>query len=598
MPKFWRIHPHDPARIADLERAAGVPSVVAQLLICRGICEPPAIRDFLECKLAALRDPDLLPGIPEAADRIMSAVAARKKIVVYGDYDADGMTATALLLNCLHLLGAQASYYVPHRIDEGYGLNDEALRTLAARGEQMVITVDCGIASVAEAKTAKELGLELVVTDHHQFAAELPQAAAIVHPRLPGTAYPFGELSGAGVAFKLAWALCQRASQAKRVSPVMRSFLLQAVGLAAIGTVADVVPLLDENRILVRHGVAALKQRPTLGVAHLMRVCKLHEKRTLDCDDIGFSLAPRLNAACRLGQAQLGVELLTTQSLQRAMALAEYLHELNGSRESLERSIYLAANKQIQEHCDLENDQALVLAGRGWHAGVIGIVAGRLAEKHHRPVVLIALEELGVKPGVGSGRSGCEFDLHRALAECGEHLFTHGGHAAAAGLKIDASRVDGFREAFLECVGRQLNGTANGREAELRIDGEVAFSALTPTIVDQIQLLAPFGPGNVRPMLCASRVVLAEPPKPMGTSGRHLALRLRQHNVTLRGVAFGGGEWATEIANLKGPFHVAFRPVINEFAGRRTVEAHLADWRSADENLSTNSIVEPSAAAI
>ena len=303
MPKFWRIHPHDPARIADLERAARVPSVVAQLLICRGICEPAAIRDFLECKLAALRDPDLLPGIPEAADRIMSAVTAAKKIVVYGDYDADGMTATALLLNCLHLLVAQASYYVPHRIDEGYGLNDEALCTLAARGEQMVITVDCGIASVAEAKTAKELGLELIVTDHHQFAAELPQAAAIVHPRLPGTAYPFGELSGAGVAFKLAWALCQRASQAKRVSPVMRSFLLQAVGLAAIGTVADVVPLLDENRILVRHGLAALKQRPTLGVAHLMRVCKLHEKRTLDCDDIGFSFAPRLNAAGRLGQA-------------------------------------------------------------------------------------------------------------------------------------------------------------------------------------------------------------------------------------------------------------------------------------------------------
>ncbi|MEX2139083.1 MAG: single-stranded-DNA-specific exonuclease RecJ [Pirellulales bacterium] len=582
MPKIWRIHPHDPARIADLERAAGVPSVVAQLLVSRGICDPVTVREFLDCKLSALRDPELLPGIPAAADRIMAAVAGQEPIVVYGDYDADGMTATALLLGCLRMLGAQASYYVPHRIDEGYGLNDEALRTLAGRGARMIVTVDCGIASIREAETARELGLQLIITDHHQFAERLPDAAAVVHPRLPGTDYPFGELSGVGVAFKLAWALCQRASQAKRVSPVMRSFLMQAVGLAAIGTVADVVPLVDENRVLVRHGLASLKERPPLGLAHLMRVCKLHEKPHLDCEDIGFTLAPRLNAAGRLGQAQLAVELLTTQSLERAMALAEYLHELNGSRDSLERSVYLAANKQINERCDLESDAALVLAGRGWHPGVIGIVAGRLAEKHHRPVVLIALDEVGVKAGIGSGRGVPGFNLHAALSACAEHLISHGGHAAAAGLKIEDLRVEDFRAAFLECVATELSSADARQGRELRIDGEVIFSTLTPTIVEQIERLAPFGHGNTRPLLCASNVTLVEPARSIGNGGRHLSLRLRQHNVTLRGVAFGGGEWAAEIARVEGPIHVAFRPVINSFAGRRTVEAHVADWRPAD----------------
>ena len=583
MPKIWRIHPHDPARIADLERAAGVPPVVAQLLVARGICDPATVRDFLECKLTALRDPELLPGIPAAADRITAAIAAQQPIVVYGDYDADGMTATALLLNCLRTLGAQASYYVPHRIEEGYSLNDEALRTLAERGARMIITVDCGIASVREAETARELGLELIVTDHHQFCERLPEAAALVHPRLPGSTYPFGELSGAGVAFKLAWALCTRASQAKRVSPVMRSFLMQAIGLAAIGTVADVVPLVDENRVLVRHGLTSLKERPPLGLAHLMRVCKLHEKPYLECEDIGFSLAPRLNAAGRLGQAQLAVELLTTPTLERAMALAEYLHELNNSRDSLERSVYLAANKQVQSQCDLDSDAAIVLAGRGWHPGVIGIVAGRLAEKHHRPVILIALDELGVKPGIGSGRSVPGFNLHAALCACAEHLISQGGHAAAAGLKIEEARVEDFRTAFLECVAAELCSADARQGRELRIDGEVIFSALTPTIVEQIERLAPFGHGNARPLLCASNVMLAEPAKLIGNGGRHLSLRLRQHNVTMRGVAFGGGEWAAEIGRVEGPLHVAFRPVINNFAGRRTVEAHVADWRPADD---------------
>ncbi|HEV3418499.1 MAG TPA: DHH family phosphoesterase, partial [Pirellulales bacterium] len=334
MAKRWRIRPHDPDRIAALQREANVSAVVAQLLIARSISDARQALEFLNPKLSGLRDPEQLPGVSGAADRLMQAIRGERPIVVYGDYDADGITGTAVLFECLTLLGAKVGYYVPHRIDEGYGLNDEALRTLAARGAAVVVTVDCGIASLEQAETARELGLELIITDHHEFAERLPAAAAIVHPRLPGTAYPFAGLSGSGVAFKLAWAICQRANEAKKVSPRMRSFLVQAVGLAAIGTVADVVPLLDENRILVRHGLASLAQDAGLGMQRLMKLTGLHEKTCLDCEDIGFTLAPRINAAGRLGQAQLAVELLTTTSTERAAALAEYLHELNSSRES------------------------------------------------------------------------------------------------------------------------------------------------------------------------------------------------------------------------------------------------------------------------
>jgi single-stranded-DNA-specific exonuclease len=580
MPKRWLIREHDSAQIVRLEREAGVSAVVAQLLIGRGICDPLAARTFLDPKLNGLRDPDELPGIPAAADRLMAAIAAGRPIVVYGDYDADGMTATAILLGCLQMLGAKVSFYVPHRIDEGYGLNHEALRTLAERGAAVVVTVDCGITSVEEANTARELGLELIITDHHEMAAELPAAAAIVHPRLPGHSYPFAGLSGAGVAFKLAWALCQRACNAKRVTDAMRSFLLEAVGIAAIGTVADVVPLVDENRILVHHGLNSLKHRAAPGLAALMRLTKLDQKPALDSEDIGFTLAPRLNAAGRLGQAQLGVELLTTVVADRAKALAEYLHELNSSRDSLERSIYLAANKQLQEQFDAENDAALVLAGRGWHPGVIGIVAGRLAEKHHRPVVLIAQDDLGVKPGIGSVRGVAGFHVHQALAACTEWLVSHGGHAAAGGLKIADGHVDAFREGFCEFAAGCIRD--DQRAAELWIDGETALAALTLSAVQQIERLAPFGSGNQRPLLCASGLRLVEPPKRIGGSGRHLSLRLEQHGARLRGVAFGGGEWFDDLSSLTGPLNIAFRPVINTFNGRRSVELHVTDWRAAE----------------
>jgi len=578
MSKRWRIATYDSALVSQLAESAGVPQVVAQLLVGRGIQNADAARSFIDSKLTDLRDPDELPGVVLAASFLHTAIAEGKSIAIYGDYDADGMTGSAILLRCLRLLRAKVRSYVPHRLNEGYGLNNQALDHLAGEGVQVVVTVDNGIASVAESEHARKLGLELVVTDHHQFAATLPTATAIVHPALPGTDYPFAGLCGAAVAFKLAWALCRLASDGKKVGPAMREFLLQATGLAAIGTLADVVPLVDENRAIVRHGLNALTSNPSTGIAALKAVAGLDKQPNLAGDDIAFALAPRLNAAGRLGQAELGVELLATDDAQRAAELASFVDELNAERQSLERSVLLAARKQAKHQFDPENDAALVLADRGWHAGVIGIVAGKLAEQYNRPVVLVSQDKLGIKAGTGSGRSIVGFDLHRAFAACSEHLVSHGGHAAAAGLRVADADVDKFRTAFCEAAKVEL--AAEQKTALIEIDAEVPFAALTRQNLDHINMLAPFGCGNRRPMLCASGVAVAAEPKLMGKTGRHLSVDLEQNGVRLRAVAFGGADWFEELKTIAGPISIAFQPVLNQFRGRTSVEMHVADWRA------------------
>jgi len=592
VPKRWQIESHDPAAIARLERAAGVSSIVARLLVARGLTDPDAVRTFLAGRMADLRDPDQLPGVPAAADRILAAVRDGRPIVVYGDYDADGMCATAILVDCLRALDARVGWYVPDRFEEGYGLNREALETLHGRGTALVVTVDCGIASVAEAARARELGLELVITDHHAFGAVLPEADVLVHPRLPGGGYPFGELCGAGVAFKLAWAIAVRHCGARQVTPRLREVLLRGIGLAALGTVADVVPLLDENRITVRHGLESLRLKGGPGLARLLELAKLHDKSRLESEDVAFRLAPRLNAAGRLGQAAFGIELLTTDDGARAVQLADWIHELNDQRDSLERSILLGAAKQAKETCHA-TDPALVLADRGWHAGVIGIVAGRLADKWHRPVVLIARDPHQGRPAIGSVRSVPGFDVHAALMACRHLLVTCGGHAAAAGLRIEDGRIAEFRDAFRAAVDERL--PASLRVPGLRIDGETALAALTLDTATELDRLAPFGQGNRRPLLCASAVHLAEVPRPMGAGGRHISMTLVQHATRIRGVAFGGAEWLPHLPSPGTPFHVAFRPKVNEFRGRRTAEVEVVDWRPAGVAIDAD-LPEPAAA--
>jgi single-stranded-DNA-specific exonuclease len=580
MQRKWRIIPHDADRVERLMKAARLPAVVAQLLVSRGVYNAEDASRFLDTKLKGLRDPQQLPGIDRAVEILAAAVSAKTPIVIYGDYDCDGMTGTAILVNGLRLLGADVSYHVPNRLEDGYGLNEDAIRKLAKRGKKIIVSVDCGITSIAHAELCKELDVQLVITDHHTIGDAVPDAAAVVHPRLPGSAYPFGELCGAGVAFKLAWALCQEISGGKKVSDRLRKYLMQSLSLAAIGTVADVVPLLDENRILVEHGLRMLGSEPLPGLAELMRVTKLDQNSTLDTESIAFNLAPRLNAAGRLGQAQLAVELLTSTDSERVAQLAEYIHELNGNRDTLQRSVQLAASKQAKSEFDVQGDPALVLAGVGWHQGVIGIVAGRLADKYAKPVIVLSLDNAGKAEAVGSGRvGGTGIDLYEALSECSEHLVRFGGHKAAAGVTIDERKIETFRGDFCEAVAKQW--TDKEIVPEIRVDAEASLGQLNLETVKQMQMLAPFGAGNPRPVLFCGNVELDEPAKRMGGGDRHLTVKLRQGDKVIRGVAFSAGDWCDELNATDGPIEIVYRPVINEFRGFRKVEVHLVDWRVA-----------------
>ena len=327
----WRVRSHDPARILDLSRGAGLSPLVAQILLNRGIEDPARPRSFLEARMSSLHDPELLPGAVEAAGRIVRAIREGRKIVIYGDYDVDGVCGTTILWSCLKLAGGRnVSYYIPHRVEEGYGVNGDALRRLAVEDHaELIITVDCGISAVREAALARELGVELIVTDHHTIGPILPDAEVVVHPRLSGSRYPSGDLCGAGVAFKLAWQVCKGFGDGKKASPHLRDYLVRALGLVALATIADVVPLSDENRVLVRHGLAGIAGDPSVGLRALLEVSGCLDKKRLTSGTVGFVIGPRINAAGRLERAMKAVEMLTTEDTVLAREIALELDQCN-----------------------------------------------------------------------------------------------------------------------------------------------------------------------------------------------------------------------------------------------------------------------------
>ncbi len=589
MPRRWSIAPHDRGVVSRISQEMRCSPLLAQVLASRGLNSAVQAKIFLESKMTDLHSPDLLPGIPEATDRIVQAVKAKRRITIYGDYDVDGVTSTSILWHCLKLAGANVDYYIPCRMEEGYGLNLEAIRKLHEEDPQrLLVTVDCGICSVKEADLARELGLELVITDHHTMLDELPRAACLVHPRLPGGSYPFGDLCGAGVAFKLAWAICLRLGDGTRATPAMREFLKGAVGLAAIGTVADVVPLVGENRIIVRYGLSTLTDREKVkgnlspehlhtGLDMMLKVCGLDGKKQITAEDIGFGIAPRINAAGRLGQARLAVELLTTTNRQRAAQLADYLNQLNENRKTVERKMMKEAKQMVEDHPEWHDHAALVLASPDWHPGVIGILASRIAEAYERPAIIIALNE-AERLGQGSARSFNGIDLHSSLTQCASHLLSYGGHKAAAGLKIQADHINAFREDFVHKIG--LVKPEADAEAELKIDAEVILNDLSFTAVRELDGLGPFGSEHRKPIFAATRCELVEPPKKIGGGERHLSLKLRQFNKVMKAIAFGKADWADQIAAANGPISVCFSPGLNSYNGYETVDLHLIDWQA------------------
>lgn len=587
--KHWRLLPHDPAAIERLAASLRIPAIVAQVLLNRGLGEPSAAQLFLDAPLNGLHRPELLPGANQAAERLHQAVQQGRRICVFGDYDVDGISGTAILWLALKLLNASVDYYVPHRLDEGYGLNGKALRQIAQSGATVVITVDCGITAVEEAEEARKLGLELIVTDHHEPKEQLPAADVLVHPGLPGGTYPFAGLSGAGVAFKVAWALCMRDCGSERVTPQLREFLLEAIALATLGLVADVVPLQGENRVFVRHGLKQLQRTRAVGLRALLESAGLGGKPVVLAEDIAFKLAPRLNAAGRLGPARLVVELLTTTVQPRAADLVRQLEGHNQQRQQLERRIAGQAREMVLERGQ-ESAAALVLASEDWHPGVIGIVAGRLAEQFARPALMIALTrgcgvlaegEAAPLVGHGSGRAVPGFPLHEALHECGDLLLSHGGHAAAAGFRIDPARIDEFRDRFCLLTARRF--PTGMPPPQLTIDAEVPLSALTLGLLRDLDRLEPYGSANRRPLFLAGGLEVAGDPQKLGGGERHLGFRVRQGGTTLRCIAFGMADRVDELMSEGGSCCLVFAPKINEWQGRRNVELEVVDLQAGPQ---------------
>ncbi|HEV3162471.1 MAG TPA: single-stranded-DNA-specific exonuclease RecJ [Isosphaeraceae bacterium] len=583
MTQRWRLRPHDPERIAALSAEADIPPLLAQLLLNRGISDPARARVFLDARLTSLHDPELLPGVVEAADRIVAAVRERRKIVIYGDYDVDGVCGTSVLWACLRLAGASAElveYYIPHRVEEGYGLNAEALRKLVTeRHADLIVTVDCGISAVEEARVARELGVSLIITDHHTIGPELPAADVLVHPRLPGSLYPFADLCGCGVAFKLAWQICKSFGDGKKASPHLRDFLVRSIGLVALATVADIVPLEGENRILVRHGLERIVDNPSVGLRALMEVSGFQERRQISTGNVGFGLAPRINAAGRLECALKAVEMLTTDDADSARQIAQFLNQCNSERQDLERSIADEARQMIEVEGGLGERGAIVLGKVGWHAGVIGIVASRLVETFHRPAVVVSLND-GVCQG--SARSVPGFHLYDAISACSEGLTGFGGHAAAAGLKMPREVFPHFAERFdrhcRTAISPQL------LQKELMIDAEVPLALLTRRLVEGIEALEPHGMGNPRPLLMTDRVRVVGEPRIVGEKKNHVQLRVEQGGEVLRVIAWNMAERAKKLT--AGTLcSVAFHPAINEWNGRRDVQLELKDFQIQEGEL-------------
>jgi single-stranded-DNA-specific exonuclease len=570
----WRVRPLDPARILDLSRGSGLTPLVAQILLNRGIDDPKRARSFLDARMSSLHDPELLPGAVEAAGRIVRAIHEGRKIVIYGDYDVDGVCGTSILWSCLRLAGCRnISYYIPHRVEEGYGVNGEAIRRLAVENQaELIITVDCGISAVREAELARELGVELIVTDHHTIGPSLPDAEVVVHPRRPGSLYPSGDLCGAGVAFKLAWQVCKGFGDGKKASPHLRDYLVRALGLVALATVADVVPLSEENRVLVRHGLAGIASDPSVGVRALLEVSGCLDKKRLTTGTVGFVLGPRINAAGRLERAMRAVEMMTTEDSSLARKIALELDQCNARRQEIERKIYDEARGMIEAWGGVSDRRSIVLAGKGWHPGVIGIVAGRLAENYHRPTVVLAIGETLAQ---GSARSILGFDLYEAIKDCSASLLGFGGHAAAAGLKVAEEHVSTFAGLFEERCRRTL--TPEQLERVLVIDAEVPLGVLSVRVVEELDKLEPFGVGNPKPLLLSGPLQVVGQPRTVGEHKNHLQLRLKQGDVILKAIGWNLAERGQSLS-AGSSCSVVFHPSINEWNNRREVQLEIKDF--------------------
>jgi single-stranded-DNA-specific exonuclease len=552
----------------QLGRALDLHPLAARVLAARGLADPAEATAFLAAPLSGLPDPHAMKGMDAAVARVVRAVEGGERIALYGDYDVDGVTSTSLLAGFLRACGADVLTYVPHRLVEGYGLNTAAVEKLAGQGAHLLVTLDCGITSAPEVRAAAALGVDAVVVDHHTVPVELPAAAAILNPHQPGCGYPSKDLAAVGVTFTLVMALRKAFRERGRFGAARpEPNLKEALDLVALGTIADVVPLVGANRILVRWGLEVLARTRRPGLRALKRVAGVAEGAEVSAGQVGFRLAPRINAAGRLDDAGRGVRLMLEEDAGRAAALAEELDRENQARQEIERTILDEALHDAGERVRA-GARGLVLARDGWHAGVVGIVASRIVERFHRPTVLVAL---GEAEGKGSGRSIEGFHLHDALGACAEHLVRFGGHKHAAGVTIERARVDAFRAAF------EAHALAHLREEDLvprcRIESWVEERELDERAVRDLARLGPYGAGHPEPVFALRGA--AGRARTVGAGGAHLKLALGR----LDAIGFGMGDRLAVCG--AGPVEAAFTVGYDEWDGVRRLQLRLRDVRAA-----------------
>jgi single-stranded-DNA-specific exonuclease len=562
------------ARSRVISDALGIPSLVADLMAQRGIRNANDAEAFLRADLVDLEDPNLLNDMEKAVERIIRGIEDGEKIVVYGDYDVDGITSICVLVDVLASLGANIDYYIPDRIDEGYGMNPEAVRSIARDGASLLITVDCGITAFLEVQLAQSLGMDVIITDHHEPHGELPSAVAVINPKRHDELYPFRDLAGVGVAYKLVQALLRTVKGTPNVlNPPDR-----LLDLVALGTIADVSPLVGENRIFAKQGLAKINRTENLGLKSLIQVCSLTD-RIITAGTVGFVLAPRLNAAGRIGDASLCAELLLTDSPGKAMDIAEILDNVNSERQDMEMRIFEEASSMVETCGGQPVDSVLVLANERWHPGVIGIVASRLVEEFNRPTILISLDG---DEGRGSGRSIPEFDLYKALSLCSGTLLRFGGHKYAAGIAVSRHAIDGFREEINE-VGRSVL-CEDDFLPKILCHQELVLDKINLEVAKDIAMLAPFGVANPTPMFLSTGVILKEY-RSVGAGGRHLKLRLSQAGREHDGIGFGLGYLASRLyPYLEKEIDLIYTIEVNEWNGIIQPQLNVKGLRVAENH--------------
>lgn len=564
---IWDPVVYDETAVQSLAAALDVSPVVARLLCQRGHGTPEAAHRFLYPQLSQLGDPYGLADMRPAVDRLCAALERRERIAIHGDYDVDGVTSTVILRRALELLGGDVTHFIPERLRDGYGLQAPAVERLHADGVRVIVSVDCGIRSAEAARRARDLGVDLIITDHHEPEAELPDALAVINPKRADCSYPDKNLAGVGVAFKVVQALCERFGREKWLPAFLK--------LAAIGTVADVVPLVGENRIIAKLGLERLSQGPhTVGLRTLLESANLQNK-TIDGFSVSFMIAPRINAAGRMSTPDLATRLLLASDeaqLDEVRRLAEQLGEENTRRQAYEADIVVEAKKQVETDIHIGAQNVLVVAGEGWHRGVIGIVASKLVDAFYKPTIVLSIED-GLAHG--SCRSIPPFDMLGALDTCADLFQKYGGHKQAAGLTMEAARIPEFRERInahgLACL------EPTDLMPRLRIDSDLRLSGIDSRVVAGLELMAPFGLSNRKPVFDAASVELCGTPQRI--KERHLKVQLRQDGRMFRAIAWRAAEKAAQWEQHRESLRLAYSLDKQTFRGETTIELTVADLR-------------------